>query len=297
MKYICLGYMEEQKWDAISESERDAIMKRLPRLTSAIACAVTLAMCFSLANAETTTSEHPAHPGVPSNSTPAAPVFEGQLEFFDQRSSPADIDGQYTSAGSVVLFHVESWTADTPSAVGAIPDKVTVRLEVNGVPIDHEFDYATQTVTIDGYGTTLYANDVQVLRSFYPMLEKQLYEFVMAEKNVAARDVRLPRAQDALHRLATMYSEAPVGVTLGQRTVGPPAEVTVSAERDRAPVIGSEPFSEPSKEEAMAEACLVSGEDGVNNLYAPCQAIRYRYASHDAIPIATRPLMRYTAKP
>jgi hypothetical protein len=27
MKYICLGYMEEKKWDAMSESERDAIIK------------------------------------------------------------------------------------------------------------------------------------------------------------------------------------------------------------------------------------------------------------------------------
>jgi hypothetical protein len=27
MKYICLGYMEEKKWDAMSESERDAFMK------------------------------------------------------------------------------------------------------------------------------------------------------------------------------------------------------------------------------------------------------------------------------
>jgi hypothetical protein len=27
MKYICLGYMEEKKWDAMSESERDAMIK------------------------------------------------------------------------------------------------------------------------------------------------------------------------------------------------------------------------------------------------------------------------------
>jgi hypothetical protein len=27
MKYICLGYMEEGKWDAMSQSERDAMMK------------------------------------------------------------------------------------------------------------------------------------------------------------------------------------------------------------------------------------------------------------------------------
>lgn len=27
MKYICLGYREEKKWDAMSESERDAMMK------------------------------------------------------------------------------------------------------------------------------------------------------------------------------------------------------------------------------------------------------------------------------
>ena len=26
MKYICLGYMEEKKWDAMSESERNAMM-------------------------------------------------------------------------------------------------------------------------------------------------------------------------------------------------------------------------------------------------------------------------------
>lgn len=254
-------------------------MKRPHRLTYAIACAVTLAMCFSLANAETTTSEHPAHSDVPSNSTPAAAVFEGQLEFFDQTSSSADIDGQYTSAGSVVLFHVESWTAGTPSAVGAIPDKVTIRLEVNGAPIDHEFDYGTQTVTIDGYGTTLYGDDVQVFRSFYPMLEKSLYESVMTEKNMVARDVT---AQDALLRLATMYSEAPVGVVLRQRTVGPPAEDTGRAERDRAPVIGSEPFSEPSKEEVMAAACQVNGADGITDLYRPCSALRYRYTFHDA---------------
>lgn len=27
MKYLCLGYMEEKKWDAMSESERDAMIK------------------------------------------------------------------------------------------------------------------------------------------------------------------------------------------------------------------------------------------------------------------------------
>ncbi len=27
MKYICLGYMEEKKWDAMSQSERDAMIK------------------------------------------------------------------------------------------------------------------------------------------------------------------------------------------------------------------------------------------------------------------------------
>lgn len=27
MKYLCLGYMEENQWDAMSESERDAMMK------------------------------------------------------------------------------------------------------------------------------------------------------------------------------------------------------------------------------------------------------------------------------
>ena len=27
MKYICLGYMEEKKWDAMSESERDSMIK------------------------------------------------------------------------------------------------------------------------------------------------------------------------------------------------------------------------------------------------------------------------------
>ena len=27
MKYICLGYMEESKWDAMSDAERDAMMK------------------------------------------------------------------------------------------------------------------------------------------------------------------------------------------------------------------------------------------------------------------------------
>ena len=27
MKYLCLGYMEEKKWEAMSESERDAMIK------------------------------------------------------------------------------------------------------------------------------------------------------------------------------------------------------------------------------------------------------------------------------
>ena len=27
MKYLCLGYMEEKKWDAMTESERDAMIK------------------------------------------------------------------------------------------------------------------------------------------------------------------------------------------------------------------------------------------------------------------------------
>lgn len=225
--------------------------------------ATALALCIPYAVAH----EHAAP------SAPAAVTLEGQLEFFDRKASPADIAGWYANAGSLVAFRVESWNASRRSAFGETPDKVTVRIEVNGSAIDHEFDYTQQAVKIDGHASKLEADDVQVLRTFYPMLEKTLYE--------TARGATLPNAQDALHRIATMYSEAPVGAVIGQRTVTAPAVSGTEPEGRRRSIVPGAHAAAPTQ--ALAgEACQVDGGDGITNLSNPCSAERWRDAYHDA---------------
>jgi len=237
--------------------------------------ATALVLCLPFAYADGPDAHH-------THGAPAAPValtLEGQLEFFDRKASPADLAGWYANAGSIVQFRVESWNGSARSAFGAAPDKVVVQLHVNGAPIEHEFDYAAQTVKIDGHGVKLEADDVQVLRTFYPMIEKALYENETAQRDASSRDLTLPRAQDALQRLATMYSEAPVGAVLGQRTVTAPKESAAAPEQRRSIVPGQAAVQAGT---LQGEACQADGGDGITNLSNPCSAERWRDAYHDA---------------
>lgn len=239
-----------------------------------LACAMALALCIPFAHAHA-----PQAAPIDAAATPGV-ALEGKLEFYDRKASPSDLGGWYADAGSLVAFRVESWTAGTKSAVGDVPDKVSIRLEINGAVVDHEFDYAAQTVTIDGHDTKLAAADVAVLRSFYLTIEKSLVETAMAESGVAARDVTLPRAQDALNRLATMYSEAPLGKVLGQRVVAAPKVSYASPDKPGGVVLGHAPFS---TEPPMLDAkCQQGGGDGLTYLYEPCNTVRYRNTWHDA---------------
>jgi hypothetical protein len=244
--------------------QRNAV-KRLHRYRRALAAAA-LALCMP-ALADDHTHEAKA--------APAAVVLEGQLEFFDRKASPADVAGWYANAGSVVQFRAENWNGDARSVPGATPDKVVVTLEVNGAAIEHRFDYTLLTVAIDGRGAKLEADDVAVLGSFYPMLEKALYESLQGQE----RNPTLPRAQDALFRVATMYSEAPVGAVIGQRTLTTPKE-TPAAPESRRSLVPSH-ASAPTAAHA-GEACQVDGGSGVTPLSNPCSALRYRDTYHDA---------------
>lgn len=245
-------------------------MKQIRRFTATIASSAVLAICSLQANA--------AEPSFQPASDATQP--EGQIEFFPGTSS-GEISGLFDHAGSIIYFQGHGTTAGKESGDQVTPDKVTIRLEVNGAILDHEFDYAAQTMTINGHGAMLYPDHVQVLRAFYPVLEKGLFEPLLSDQKNTTGEITLARPADALHRIATMYSEVPVGIVLGELKVTSQLDLEVY---DTPALTETAPFNtEPLAGNYQEASCQVDSGDGISRYSgAVCTALQVARQDHDA---------------
>ena len=136
-----------------------------------------------------------------------AAVEPGLLQTGAVRSGSDDIAGGMNSASGAMSFRTTSLQAGKPLPRGGFPDRVHARLEVNGAVIDHEIDYAAETVTIRTDGSvTIDQRDRNILQTFQKEYARQLA--------AASSAGSLPKAQDFLWRLSEMYSEIPLGMRL-----------------------------------------------------------------------------------
>ncbi|MGH8650744.1 MAG: hypothetical protein ACREYE_00560 [Gammaproteobacteria bacterium] len=232
-------------------------MKQIRRFTATIARSAVLAFCSLQVNA--------AEPSVQPASD--ATQLEGRVEFFPGSPS-SEISGLFDHAGSIIYFQSHGTTAGKESGDQITPDKVTIRLEVNGAILDHEFDYAAQTMTTNGHGAMLYPDHVRVLRAFYPVIEKALYEPVLSDQKNTTGEITLAHPADALHRIATMYSEVPVGTVLGERKVTSQSDLEVY---DAPALSDTAPFNaEPLVGDRQEASCQVNSGDGIESLFGRC---------------------------
>lgn len=245
-------------------------MKQIRRFTATIARSAVLAFCSLQVNA--------AEPSVQPASD--ATQLEGRVEFFPGSPS-SEISGLFDHAGSIIYFQSHGTTAGKESGDQITPDKVTIRLEVNGAILDHEFDYAAQTMTTNGHGAMLYPDHVRVLRAFYPVIEKALYEPVLSDQKNTTGEITLAHPADALHRIATMYSEVPVGTVLGERKVTSQSDLEVY---DAPALSDTAPFNaEPLVGDRQEASCQVNSGDGISRYSdAVCTELRVARQDHDA---------------
>lgn len=253
-------------------------MKHRKSVTARTAAAFVFALTLSSVGAQTA-AVRAAEPE-PNDPSHALPQVRGQIEFFTAKSSN-QLRGWYNHAGSVVFFHTNGFAGGKSAAENTTPDVVTVHLEVNGAAIDATVDHNAGVVVFNGHGTMLYPEDVQVLDGFYPALENALFEPLVANSKGVTQNLALSRSADALHRLATMLSEAPAGLVLGERTIERPAKPTTSpSESHEPPVFGRGAFSQQDTG-SSAKHCQREGEQSITYLYSPC-GWRNNYEYHDA---------------
>lgn len=151
-----------------------------------------------------------ASPSVVSADTADAPAEPGQLRMRVSAAKGAahsdDVAGDMRTPSGALSFHTTSLFAGKSAAIGVAPERVRVRLEVNGAVIDHEIDYAAGTMTVRTVERVVIdAGDRAVLRSFQNELGRAL--------NDQGDMQRMPKSKDFLWRLAEMYSEVPLGRT------------------------------------------------------------------------------------
>lgn len=212
--------------------------------------------------------------------------LEGEIEFAEPISARAgaeanEIRGWYHHAGSLVGFEAQGLRAGKRLDTDAVPKKVIVRLEVNDAVLDHEFDYQARIVTLDGHGVMLSPEHVMALRGFYGLLEKTLSERGLIGESVAPVDVEgrpMGNTADALHRVATLYSEAPAGFIVNRREVREGKDAADASATATGQTLGTEPIGQG------ASRCNQSGGDG-NFRYDNSICWRYDFYAwthHDA---------------
>lgn len=138
---------------------------------------------------------------------PEVPAEPGQLRM---RATAAkalasdDIAGDMRTPSGALSFQTTSLSAGKAAAAGVAPERVRVRLEVNGALIEHEIDYASGTMTVRTVERVVIDEaDRAVLRSFQNELGRALSDQGDMQ--------RMPKSKDFLWRLAEMYSEVPLG--------------------------------------------------------------------------------------
>jgi hypothetical protein len=206
-------------------------------------------------------------------SSPAqdASSTEAALNLQVQQSS---LTGTFARSGSLAQFQ--------SSFDGA--NKGRLHIDINSQPVDIEVDRDTNSVTFDGHNGALYQEDIDALSALASSLR---------DRN------NLTDSEDLLLRGVTYLSEAPVGLTLGQRqNLRVPSAVEENKIRKGMVVGTHNPDGTVSVQGVMnaqgqviptagvsanpAEAnqdCQVNGQDGV--LYFSC-TVTTRWIEHDA---------------
>ncbi len=244
---------------------------------SAGACSVLLALgawsapSVAAASPDATAAEAPAQPG--------------QMKVLPVTGD--DVAGTLATASGALSFRTASLAAGKAAAQGVSPDRVTVRLEVNGAVIDHDLDYVAGTMTVrTAERVTIDEQDRAVLRSFQIELGRTL--------PTLANGQRVPKSHDVLWRLAEMYSEVPLGRTFAPEWVVkrsnamPLAPQAGGFDRETgvllpgAPILNRQPIM-------AAAACNEQSGGSFTNLHAivdVCDDDRvfYRSSSHDYCP-------------
>ncbi len=136
---------------------------------------------------------------------PEALVEPGQLRMRAAKAASGDdIAGDMRTPSGALSFQTTSLSAGKSVVAGVAPERVRVRLEVNGALIDHEIDYASGTMTVRTVERVVIDEaDRAVLRSF----QNELGRALSAQGSMQ----RMPKSKDMLWRLAEMYSEVPLG--------------------------------------------------------------------------------------
>lgn len=139
-----------------------------------------------------------------------APAQPGQMKVL--AAAGDDVAGTLVTSSGALSFRTSSLSAGKSAARGVVPDRVAIRLEVNGAVIDHEIDYAAGTMTVRTTDrVAIDEQDRAVLKSFQTELGRTLPTLGSGQ--------RVPKSHDFLWRLAEMYSEVPLGKTFAAEWV------------------------------------------------------------------------------
>lgn len=149
------------------------------------------------------------------SSADAAPAAEASVQPGQMKVLAAagdDVAGTLVTPSGALSFRTSSLSAGKSAARGVTPDRVAIRLEVNGAVIDHEIDYAAGTMTVrTAERVAIDEQDRAVLKSFQTELGRTLPTLGSGQ--------RVPKSHDFLWRLAEMYSEVPLGKTFAAEWV------------------------------------------------------------------------------
>ncbi|MBL8262764.1 MAG: hypothetical protein JNM58_10075 [Xanthomonadaceae bacterium] len=203
-----------------------------------------------------------------------------------QSAAGDDVAGSLKTAAGAMSFETSSVDAKGEMAAkGASPDRVRVRLEVNGAVLDHEIDYAAGTLTVHAADeVVISAADREVLKSFQSELGRNL----ALQGSVRS----LPKAHDMLWRLSEMYSEVPLGHRIGKNWVirrgndAPMTRQDLSEAREGLLSFGAQ--AKP-RGDIVAAACNDQGGGSFTNLKSIANVcdddrVFYRSSAHDFCP-------------
>lgn len=197
-----------------------------------------------------------------------------------------DIAGSLQTPSGALSFQTKSQSAGQMATKGIAPQRVQIRLEINGAVIDHEMDYGTQTMTVrTSERVVIDENDRAVFRSFQTELGRSLSQ--------QGGTQRLPKSQDVLWRLAEMYSEVPLGKAFAaewviRRSDAKPIAQPVQDSAASGTFLPGVP-QQNSQPLVVAAACTEKGGGSFTNLRNAvdvCDDDRtfYRASAHDYCP-------------
>lgn len=220
-------------------------------------------------------------------SAPAAEVAPLPGTFQVRATQGDDIAGTLETAAGGLSFQSRSLIAGRVATKGASPERVQMRLEINGAVLDHEIDYAAGTLTVRApVPVVIDQSDRDVLKSFQAELGRSL----AMQGSVRS----LPKSQDLLWRLSEMYSEVPLGYNIGKewvirRSDAKPITPSASGAALAADTGMLPPRNDGRLGEVVIAACDERGGDSFTNLHAIADVclqnvVYYRSSSHDYCP-------------